>query len=368
MNKLGVVLGVAAAVTLAGCMDPNYKKPGERGRNAVKSAAAVKTEQAPAAVASSAGVTPDVTHLPGQGPAIEITTADVTVPSCQCAPGTKHAAPCGCGAPDCRCAVEAPRADATAPASVPAEPETTNYIVQRGDYLAKISKRFNVKLDALRKANPQIKDDKIMIGQTIKIPGRVEVGEQKIPEGAFKKPAVREYKPYSGATRDYVVKSGDTLGAIAYGNGINIRQLKELNGLSGDMIRVGQTLKIPAAPAAAAPAAAPAAAAKPVQAKKPAGTVRPVAESAVEPVGNAVQEAAEKVTDTVDAGTADVEAALKGVAEEGITHIVQEGDDITGLSILYNVDPAEIRDANNLAPADELKPGQVLKIPASSQL
>lgn len=51
------------------------------------------------------------------------------------------------------------------------EPTTRVYIVQQGDTLFKIAKRFSVTLDALIKANPQIKDpDVIFPGQKILIP------------------------------------------------------------------------------------------------------------------------------------------------------------------------------------------------------
>ncbi|MGV3659361.1 MAG: LysM peptidoglycan-binding domain-containing protein [Prosthecobacter sp.] len=43
----------------------------------------------------------------------------------------------------------------------------------------------------------------------------------------------------------YAIKSGDTLGAIARKNGTTVAKLKAANGLSGDMIRAGKTLKIP---------------------------------------------------------------------------------------------------------------------------
>ena len=51
-----------------------------------------------------------------------------------------------------------------------------------------------------------------------------------------------------------------------------------------------------------------------------------------------------------------------------MTHIVLEGEDITGLSIRFSVSPAEIRQLNNLGENDELKAGQVLKLPADTQL
>ncbi|WP_084645259.1 N-acetylmuramoyl-L-alanine amidase [Oceanobacter kriegii] len=49
----------------------------------------------------------------------------------------------------------------------------------------------------------------------------------------------------SGGTRSYVIRSGDTLSEIALDNGVAIAELRRLNGLSNDRIRIGQTIKIP---------------------------------------------------------------------------------------------------------------------------
>ena len=354
MNKLGVVLGVAAVVTLSGCLDPNYKKPGSRNQAQVTPA---PVEQQPTAVV----VTPDVTPVTSTRD-IEITTVEQ---KCTCAPGTKHAAPCACGSVDCQCVVEKPVAVTPVVVPAAAEAATTTYIVQRGDYLAKISKKYNIKLDALRAANPQLKDDVVKVGQKLNLPGKIEVGEQTVPAGAFAATPKKEYKPYAGATKEYVVKAGDTLGGIAYGNGINIRQLKELNGLTGDGIRVGQKLQIPAEKVKAA-AAAPAAVAT-----KAAAEVKAVAkkvEKKVEEVAPATA-AETTVVAPVESAAPAVEApAAPAAADEGVTHVVQEGEDITGLSIRFSLSPAEIRELNNLGPTDELKPGQVLKLPADTQL
>ena len=45
----------------------------------------------------------------------------------------------------------------------------------------------------------------------------------------------------------YEVKRGDALILIAKRFGVTVAQIKELNGLKSDTIRIGQTLKIPAA-------------------------------------------------------------------------------------------------------------------------
>ena len=43
----------------------------------------------------------------------------------------------------------------------------------------------------------------------------------------------------------YVIERGDTLSEIASRFRVSFKRLKEVNGLSGDTIRIGQKLKIP---------------------------------------------------------------------------------------------------------------------------
>lgn len=43
----------------------------------------------------------------------------------------------------------------------------------------------------------------------------------------------------------YTVKKGDTLYSLARKNGTTVSKIKSANGLSSDLIRIGQTLKIP---------------------------------------------------------------------------------------------------------------------------
>ena len=325
MNKLGIVLGIAAVVVIAGCKDPNYQR--KASKDEVKDIG-TQVEQQPV---------PD-------------TPIVVEEKHCTCPPGTKHTEPCQCGAPDCQCIVVKKEVKPLPPP----EPEYTVYIVQRGDYLAKISKKYNVTINSIKRLN-NLKDDNIRIGQKLKLPGKLEVGEQKVPEGAFAKDpkatAKKPYAAYTGATKEYVVKSGDTLGAIAYGNGINIRQLKELNGLTSDTLKVGQKLKIPAE--------------KVVTPKKV--ETKPVEKKAAEPEVKAAEAPAEPVVAPVETPA---EAPVAAPVEEAAptqTYTVQEGDDLTDVSIRFGVSAAAVRELNNLGESDKLVAGQILKLPADAQ-
>ena len=338
MKKFGMMLGAAAIVAIAGCKDPNYKRAGApAGQNDVKSA--------------------DTTVAPAPAPAAK---------QCTCAPGTRHSKPCKCGGANCMCIVE----DAPAKPVLVEEPETTVYVVQSGDYLAKISKRFNVTIASIKRVN-NMKGDIVRVGQKLKIPGKFDVDAQAASVAPAPAKKSSSFTPYTGATKEYVVKSGDTLGSVAYGNGINIRQLKELNGLKNDNLRVGQKLKVPAEKPAKAVAAKKAA--EPVAAK--AAESKPVVEQPAAPAAAPAPVAAEPAAapaapvDARPAPAADVAApaAEQAAAPALATYVVQEGDDMTGVSIRWGVSAAEIRELNNLGDADQLKPGQILKLPAEAQ-
>ena len=359
MNKFGMVLGVAAVATLSGCKDPDYK---------YASTSASQTE----------------------AKSVETVAVEPAAAKCNCPPGTKHASPCTCDASDCKCVVEqkpAVTADVSKPAEVPAaaapvEPEYTIYVVQSGDYLAKISKKFNVTIASIKRLNPSIQNNVIRVGQKLKLPGKIDIPASAAAAAApvaKTASAKKGFVPYTGATKEYVVKSGDTLGSIAYGSGIKIRQLKELNGLSSDGLKVGQKLKIPAAKvekaaakakkataaepkAVKAVAEAKAEVAAPVPAEEPA---KVEADAAVAPA--AVETAAEAPKAEADAVAPAEKVEPPAPAAATATYVVQEGDDMTSVSIRWGVSAADIRELNNLGENDQLVPGQIIKLPAEAQ-
>ena len=343
MNKIGMVLGLAAVAAIAGCKDPNWNRG--KPSNDVKD------------IETNVPATPVVYDNQANVPPAPI----VEVQRCTCPPGTAHALPCACGAADCRCVVVKKEQPKPVP---PPESEYTVYIVQRGDYLAKISKKYNITINSIKRLN-NLKDDNIRIGQKLKLPGKIEVGEQKVPEGAFAKPVAKgpkAFAPYTGATKEYIVKSGDTLGSIAYGNGINIRQLKEMNGLTSDNLKIGQKLKIPAEKVVAAKKLD-------VKASAPKAEAKAEAPKADKSVDDALKQVEEVKAAEPAAATPAVEATPTPVPADSdtITYTVQEGEDLADVSIRWGVSAAAVRELNNLGENDKLKGGQVLRLPADAQ-
>lgn len=55
----------------------------------------------------------------------------------------------------------------------------------------------------------------------------------------------------SGTGQGYVVRRGDTLSQIAARTGVSVAQLRAANGLRGNLIKAGQTLRLPASAVAA---------------------------------------------------------------------------------------------------------------------
>jgi len=62
---------------------------------------------------------------------------------------------------------------ATAPAST--EPGTSKHVVMKGETLTSIAKHYNITLPELQKANKDINDRKLQIGQTLSLPPNAQV-------------------------------------------------------------------------------------------------------------------------------------------------------------------------------------------------
>jgi LysM repeat protein len=75
----------------------------------------------------------------------------------------------------------------------------------------------------------------------------------------------------------------------------------------------------------------------------------------------------EPATDLTATPGTGVEPAATVAPGQPTTHVVQSGETIYSIGRLYNVDPAAITAANNLANPNLIQPGQTLVIPAPAQ-
>ncbi|HUH66718.1 MAG TPA: NlpC/P60 family protein [Syntrophales bacterium] len=103
------------------------------------------------------------------------------------------------------------------------------YKVRRGDSLAKISKKFGVTPQALMEANG-LTSNALQPKQVLIIP---DGGNKTVAKGKKARSYNSEY---------YVVKKGDTLGAIAKKTGHPVGEITRLNHVDARSMRIGQKL------------------------------------------------------------------------------------------------------------------------------
>ncbi|MGG3912737.1 LysM peptidoglycan-binding domain-containing protein [Rossellomorea vietnamensis] len=127
------------------------------------------------------------------------------------------------------------------PAPVKPAPVTNqSYTVKSGDTLSKIAYEHSISLSDLMSWNG-ITSHLIYPGQTLtigKTNGSPVNSKPDTPKPESPTP------PVNTGDSSYKVKSGDTLSHISMKYNMTVKSLKDLNGLSSDLIYVGQKLKV----------------------------------------------------------------------------------------------------------------------------
>ena len=101
------------------------------------------------------------------------------------------------------------------------EENGNTYIVKSGDSLYSIALKTGTTVSELKTLN-NLTSNILNIGQMLKLPSEEGVMENT-----------------------YIVKSGDTLYGIALKTGTTVSELKALNNLTGNILSIGQVLKLP---------------------------------------------------------------------------------------------------------------------------
>lgn len=208
------------------------------------------------------------------------------------------------------------------PSAVPAE-----YAVQKGDTLGHIAVKFNVSSGDIKKANG-LKNDKLQIGQTLKIPAPNEIAEAGQAQAVKVAAADTSVRTESGY---YIVEKGDTPGEVAEKLGVATDELIKLNNLNSKALRIGQRLIVPGS--------------------QPQAAARDTAKTAAAEPQNKIQE------------TKEVRNHETGKVTQA-EYTVQKGDTPGEIAGKLGVSTDELITLNNLD-SNKLRIGQVLTVPGA---
>ncbi len=126
-------------------------------------------------------------------------------------------------------------------------PAVVAHVVRRGETVSGIAARYGVSTDLLMSSNRMARARSLQVGTTLYIPANASA----LPPTAF-----YEAEPTPRAPLSHVVRSGETLSAIARKYNVTMETIKANNGIGRDnVVRAGQKLVIRGG-ASAAPRAA----------------------------------------------------------------------------------------------------------------
>ncbi|WP_245744421.1 C40 family peptidase [Bhargavaea ginsengi] len=115
------------------------------------------------------------------------------------------------------------------------------YTVKSGDSLSKIAAIHKTTVNRLKELN-NLSGDLILVGQNLNINGTAVQPQKTQTEAKPNNSQKQSATPVASGT--YIVKSGDTLGAISVKYGTSVDHLMKLNGLTSHLIYVGQKLTV----------------------------------------------------------------------------------------------------------------------------
>ncbi len=155
-------------------------------------------------------------------------------------------------------------------------PNTSNYyVVQKGDTLWSIAKKYGTTIDKLKELN-KLSTNVLKIGQTLTVPVKENNVDKyityKVVSGDTLWDIAKKYnttvdtlmsvnnlknsnlqinqqlfipKSSSSGVKTYIVKKGDTLWDLANTYGTTVKKIMEANNLSSTILKIGQSLIIP---------------------------------------------------------------------------------------------------------------------------
>lgn len=271
---------ITATLLLAGCFQPAGSNLQPTTVNVTDLTPDVTVETALPTPLPTENLTPFVTPIPTEGlptplpptpepptPTPEVATPERPTPDPQIAQPVPTAGP----SPTPTLSIPTlPAVDATPTSALPPTPTaiplpTENpceYTIKLGDYPYAVARKLGINPVDLIAANPGVQNRILQPGDKLRIPNCNPQAQQPSPpppppaEQPTNPPAAEATQPPPDQAvaptpiilteRIYTVAPGDTLGGIGRKFGVTVQALMQANGLTGDFLRVGQQLKIPA--------------------------------------------------------------------------------------------------------------------------
>ncbi|WP_420230449.1 LysM peptidoglycan-binding domain-containing protein [Psychrobacter sp. ER1] len=252
-----------------------------------------------------------------------------------------------------------------------------SYVVQGGDTLIGTANRFGLSVTQLASYNNLSSRADLLRGQKLwLIPGKVTT-----PATTPAAPSTKPSKS-STATKNYKVKAGDGLIALARQFNVSTDTLASLNGInSTSSLYVGQTLKVPASvdfdatsTTSASSSNSSSSVATTNYKVKSGDTLIGIANS----IGVSATELA-AVNSNFDAKArlqrgqtikvpASKELVDRQLNDKAVSYKVKSGDTLTGVAKRYNIGLSDLASANNLNTNSNLILGRTITIPASGSV
>jgi membrane-bound lytic murein transglycosylase D len=228
------------------------------------------------------------------------------------------------------------------------------HTVRKGETVASIAKRFGLSQRELLAANGMKNGKGLRAGQTLRLPDGETGG--RIPPAEPLAAAPPQHAAPVGPDGKYHVRLGDTAGAIARRLGVSEAELVAANGLSsGDHIRAGDVLTVPGR--------APAQRARTYSVRK-GDSIRSIAAKLGVDPADLIAANALRDGDRIRTGQVlRVPASGTAAAPATATYKVKKGDTLSSIARRFRVKPSALIAANSLSDRDEIRAGQVLRIP-----
>ncbi len=140
--------------------------------------------------------------------------------------------------------------------TVQAATQTVKHTIKSGDTLSAIAHKYHTTVTKTRKANGLKKGDTLKLGKVLKVPTNTYFPDKKKKVAKVikkskntklvKKTNKKTNIKRSAKSAKYVIKSGDTLSAIARKHHTTVTKMRKANGLKkGETLKLGRALNIP---------------------------------------------------------------------------------------------------------------------------